>query len=56
MTKWVIIILLIVAGYLFYDYGVEFVSKVNTTVTKTNSSMDRNVNDVNKAIEYNNNH
>lgn len=54
MSKWIVIILLAIGAWLFYDYGVDFIAKVNTTVNKANSSMERDANSVNNAIKYNN--
>ena len=53
MSKWIVIALLALAGWLFFQYGVDFVVKVNQTVNKANSSMERDVNSVNNALEYN---
>ncbi len=55
MTKWIVFILLGLGIWLFWNYGVDFISKVNTTVNNANSSMERGINNVNQAIEYNNN-
>jgi len=53
MSKWIVFILLGLGVYLFWNYGIDFIQKVNTTVNKANSSMERDVNSINKAIEYN---
>ena len=54
MNKLVIIILIALGIWAFYQYGVDFVAKVNSTVDKANSSMKTDVNNINSAIKYNN--
>ena len=53
MSKWIVIVLLAVAGWLFFQYGVDFVVKVNQTVNKANTSIERDANSVNNALEFN---
>ena len=41
MPKWVIVLVLAIAGWWLFNQVTSFVGKVNTTVGKANSSMER---------------
>ncbi len=44
IPKWVIVLIVVIAGCWFINQATSFVSKVNTTVGKANSSMEREQN------------
>lgn len=52
MQKWAIIILIALGCYLVFDQVASFVGKVNTTVGKANSSMEREVNSLQQTADY----
>lgn len=53
MQKWAIIILIALGCWFVFDQVTSFVGKVNTTVGKANSSMQREQGSLNQVNDYN---
>ena len=52
MPKWLIVLIIVVAGWWVITQTIEFVGKVGTTVDKANSSMTNSQNNLKSIGKY----